>query len=533
MASPAVRVLGLFAGIGGLERGVCAGLRDVGRASKLVGLVEGEAFGAACLAAAMRRGDLDPCPIWLGDVREFPAAAFAGAVDLVVAGFPCQPASSAGKRRGTDDERWIWPEVVRVAKESRARYLFLENVRGLLNVNGGEGFAQVLEGMADLGLDAEWTVLPASAVGAPHRRERVFILGRRGVEDADRCDSAWIRSIEPSREGRLSGADRRTRLQNPPGRLGGQFLDRPDGTGRHLADGELPGLLGRGPAHDGPDEADAPGHDAHGCDQDVGDAEGLPEREPHDEARAVARDDARGDARGAGGELADGGCTRRGEGAEVLRGRQSVAPHRGSRGFPLLWPPGPGERDLWQRIIASDPALAPATAEPDFCRVAPKLPEGMDRSGDVGRPDDIVIAARSACADIGFGFDPCSDGDPERWDVTQHDGSGSCMSVGGLRDWLLRVADDPDEWGLSGDAAERLREALADAECRRLGERTVETQRGGAGGRRGQSAARDSAGSSERSARVDRLRALGNAVVAAQARAAFAGLWRRLHEEDR
>lgn len=187
--NPPVRVLGLFSGIGGLERGVASGLRHLGLDARHVCLVEGEAFGGGCLEAAMRRGELAPCPIWLGDVREFPASEFAGAVDLVVAGFPCQPASSAGKRQGTDDERWLWPEVVRVAQESRARYIFGENVRGLLTVNGGDGFGQVLESLADVGWDAEWTVLSASAVGAPHRRERVFIFAwRRDVGDAQDAD---------------------------------------------------------------------------------------------------------------------------------------------------------------------------------------------------------------------------------------------------------------------------------------------------------------------------------------------------------
>lgn len=181
-----LRVLGLFAGIGGAELGVAAGLRRVGVESRCVGFVERESFCAACLAAAMQRGALAPCPIWMGDIGAFPAADFAGRVDLVVAGFPCQPASTAGKRRGRNDARWLWPRVVDVLRATRAPLVFLENVRGLLSVESGRGFAEVLRDLAGLGFDAEWTLASAQAVGAPHRRDRVFILGARPLADAER-----------------------------------------------------------------------------------------------------------------------------------------------------------------------------------------------------------------------------------------------------------------------------------------------------------------------------------------------------------
>jgi DNA (cytosine-5)-methyltransferase 1 len=95
-------------------------------------------------------------------------------VDLIAGGFPCQPWSMAGKRRGTEDDRWLWPEFERTIRELGPRYVLVENVPGLLAGRGGMG--AVLGGLASLGYDAEWDCIPASAVGAPHRRDRVWIV---------------------------------------------------------------------------------------------------------------------------------------------------------------------------------------------------------------------------------------------------------------------------------------------------------------------------------------------------------------------
>ena len=103
--------------------------------------------------------------------------------DLICGGFPCQPVSTAGKRKGTADERWLWPEFARVVGELRPRYVFVENTPGLLTVNGGRAFSEVLGDLASLGYDARWTSLRASDVGACHRRERIFLLAERA--DAD------------------------------------------------------------------------------------------------------------------------------------------------------------------------------------------------------------------------------------------------------------------------------------------------------------------------------------------------------------
>jgi len=100
-------------------------------------------------------------------------------VDILCGGFPCQPVSVAGKRGGVDDERWLWDEFYRLICEIRPRWVVAENVTGLFSANSGRAFAGVLRDLAEGGYDAVWDVYPAGGpggVGAPHRRERVFLV---------------------------------------------------------------------------------------------------------------------------------------------------------------------------------------------------------------------------------------------------------------------------------------------------------------------------------------------------------------------
>jgi DNA (cytosine-5)-methyltransferase 1 len=92
--------------------------------------------------------------------------------DVICGGYPCQPFSTAGKRGGTDDPRHLWPAMHNAICVLRPRYALMENVRGHLSL----GFSRVLGDLAEIGYDAEWQVIPAAAVGAPHKRDRVFIV---------------------------------------------------------------------------------------------------------------------------------------------------------------------------------------------------------------------------------------------------------------------------------------------------------------------------------------------------------------------
>lgn len=97
-------------------------------------------------------------------------------VDLLTGGFPCQPFSAAGKRKGRNDDRHLWPEMRRVIQEFSPHYVVAENVRGLLSIEGGMVFETVCTDLEALGYEVQPVVVPACAVGAPHRRDRVWIV---------------------------------------------------------------------------------------------------------------------------------------------------------------------------------------------------------------------------------------------------------------------------------------------------------------------------------------------------------------------
>jgi DNA (cytosine-5)-methyltransferase 1 len=93
-------------------------------------------------------------------------------VDIITAGYPCQPFSQAGKRNGTNDERHLFPYILEAVRHLRPRYAIFENVRGHLTL----GFDSVLRDLASIGYDAEWSLVRASEAGAAHQRARLFIV---------------------------------------------------------------------------------------------------------------------------------------------------------------------------------------------------------------------------------------------------------------------------------------------------------------------------------------------------------------------
>ncbi|HEY2592523.1 MAG TPA: DNA cytosine methyltransferase, partial [Chloroflexota bacterium] len=162
--------MALCAGAGGLELGLRIALGDDYRS---VVYVEREAYAAATLVARMADAALDHAPVW-DDLTTFDGNGWRGVVDLVSAGFSCQPWSPAGKRLGIADERWLWPDIHRIVCEVGPDWVFLENVPGL--VHGG--LEHVLRDLAASGFDAEWDCLSAAEVGASQLRQRLYILAR-------------------------------------------------------------------------------------------------------------------------------------------------------------------------------------------------------------------------------------------------------------------------------------------------------------------------------------------------------------------
>jgi len=110
------------------------------------------------------------------DVRKFDATNYLGRVDILTGGFPCQPFSSAGLRKGTEDERHLWPEMLRVIREVSPKYVVGENVRGLLNWSGGLVFEEVCADLENEGYEVTPYLLPACGKNAPHRRDRIWFI---------------------------------------------------------------------------------------------------------------------------------------------------------------------------------------------------------------------------------------------------------------------------------------------------------------------------------------------------------------------
>lgn len=119
------------------------------------------------------------------DIRELSADELEP-VDLICGGFPCQPHSVAGKRQASEDERDLWGEFYRLICELRPIWVLAENVPGLLSSESGRFFGRVLRDLAASGYDTEWDCIPAAAVGAPHIRDRVFIVAHSRCLDLQR-----------------------------------------------------------------------------------------------------------------------------------------------------------------------------------------------------------------------------------------------------------------------------------------------------------------------------------------------------------
>ncbi|KKN32413.1 hypothetical protein LCGC14_0814010 [marine sediment metagenome] len=148
----------LFSGIGGLDLGLeRAGI-------KIVWQCEISDF---CRRVLKKNWPDVPCYEDIKEIdRDTPK------IDILFGGFPCQPVSTAGRRKAEEDSRWLWPEFARVIGLLRPRYVLVENVPGLLT----KGMGFVLSDLSSFGYDAEWHCIPAVAFGAPHRRERVILV---------------------------------------------------------------------------------------------------------------------------------------------------------------------------------------------------------------------------------------------------------------------------------------------------------------------------------------------------------------------
>ena len=199
-----MNVLSLCSGIGGLD----CGLRLALPQARTVCYIEIDPF---CQEILLRRADdgwLDRAPIW-PDLRTFDGIPWRGVVDCVASGFPCQPFSTAGKRRGEADARNLWPDVRRVISESEPAVVILENVPGSLPYF----YHVVLPGLQGLGYAIEAGLFTAAEVGAPHRRQRLFVV----AYSQDAHGRGMLASSDSRRRSQETGGSSRSIPSWPPG----------------------------------------------------------------------------------------------------------------------------------------------------------------------------------------------------------------------------------------------------------------------------------------------------------------------------
>ena len=185
-----LRLLDLFSGIGGFSLGMEATKRI-----KTIGFVEKDKFCQKVLQKNFKNIPIEE------DIRNVKGSNYTA--DIVSGGFPCQPFSVAGKRRGQDDDRYLWDETIRVVAETKPKWFVGENVEGIININNGLVLRQVQTDLEKEGFQVQCLVIPASGIGAWHQRKRVWIIGcnvpnsnsrlRRGrrTEQESRANEIW------------------------------------------------------------------------------------------------------------------------------------------------------------------------------------------------------------------------------------------------------------------------------------------------------------------------------------------------------
>ena len=157
--------LDLFSGIGGFS----LALERVG--FKTIGFCEIDPYCRLLLQKHWKGVTIH------NDIKKLEAKDIEERVDILTGGFPCQPYSVAGKQKGTEDDRYLWPDMFRVIKEVKPTFIIAENVRGIVNIQDGMVFETVCSNLESEGFEIQPFIIPAAGVGAPHKRERVWIVG--------------------------------------------------------------------------------------------------------------------------------------------------------------------------------------------------------------------------------------------------------------------------------------------------------------------------------------------------------------------
>ena len=169
-----ITTLEFCAGYGGIGLGI---KNIFGERMLTIAYCELEGYAQANLISKMEKGLMDVAPIW-NDLKTFPYESFHGLVDILIAGYPCQPFSAAGKRAGKEDPRHLWPWIADGIRLLQPRMCFFENVEGHISL----GLSTVISDLEELGYKVSFGIFSASEVGAVHQRKRVFIMAHRSDE---------------------------------------------------------------------------------------------------------------------------------------------------------------------------------------------------------------------------------------------------------------------------------------------------------------------------------------------------------------
>jgi len=190
-----ITTLEMCAGYGGIG----LGLKNIfGERMRTLAYCELEGFAQANLVSKMEAGLMDVAPLW-NDLKTFPYGSFHGLVDILIAGYPCQPFSAAGKRAGKEDPRHLWPWIADGIRLLQPRMCFFENVEGHISL----GLREVVGELESMGYKVSWGIFSAREVGAPHQRKRVFIMAHLKCAGLEGLYN-WHTPSEPTQ---LVGAD--------------------------------------------------------------------------------------------------------------------------------------------------------------------------------------------------------------------------------------------------------------------------------------------------------------------------------------
>lgn len=370
VVSAPIRTISVCSGLAGIELGLGLVLPE---RTRTVCYIEREAWAAAALVARMEDAALDQAPVW-DDVHTFNGRRWRGTVDLITAGVPCQPFSQAGQARGVEDDRYLWPDLARIIKETDAPAVFMENVPQILN----RGLAEILTNFASLGFDVVWDRVSAESVGGSHLRERMFLLAVRHTSnecsralteirrwrplaDADSGRREVEQEQDSEEEERPSQRRRDTDRRRTSHKMADSAGSRQQGRARKERSGS--GRI----RSESSGRSDAPS-------AEVADTSSL-RRDVQRFARAIRR---------ASSQAEDRVRQRERSGDEAGNGSANVQ-------FPRF-PPPPYATAEWQYILGRSPSL-----EPSICRVADGIPDRVDRVRALGNAVVPAVAAQAWC----------------------------------------------------------------------------------------------------------------------------------------